>query len=313
MSSQASSEASHNRNRELKRGTISEINGVKRMYIDGYWIRYYDPPADSWTTKKNLIAGLTRRTFHHTEPGINTPGENLELARKYYENTESEKEKRVAAAMLAGALFNRATDIFTSIVDLENIGVHIKRDNQLLLECSQCLVEAMELGKSVRHISGNEGLNELWGEPLKAFTLPVNQFYMSRYVKISLSMRDMDRICNALEDVLVPMQIFDPAISAMFRFTKHAKRNCETMKRDPNYFRVWPKFVTRSDDVKELIEEIRNDESLNSDLHILKACNLLDFCHQLITNISAARVPMRKLTDKFFDSCIKMNQSLNSA
>ncbi len=293
---------------KVKMGTISEIDGVECIFIDGYWIRYYDPPAESWEARKNLIAGLTRRTFHHTERGINTPGENLELARFHFENTNSEEENRVAAAMLAGALFNRATDIFTTIADLEQIGVHIKRGNELLQECSECLEEAMELGKLVRHISGNEGINELWGEPLKAFTMSSYDFYISRYVKISLSMRDMDRINAVLKETLKPFKEFDPVISAMFKFTRYAKRNCETMKRDPLYFTVWPKFVTRSDHVTQLVDGIRQDHSPNADPSILEACNLVAECRELITYISAARVPMTKVTNRFFDTCSEFQQ-----
>ena len=292
---------------KVKRGTISEIDGVECIFIDGYWIRYYEPPAESWEARKNLIAGLTRRTFHHTERGINTPGENLELARYHYENT-SEEENRVAAAMLAGALFNRATDIFTTIADLEQIGVHIKRGNELLQECSECLEEAMELGKLVRHISGNEGINELWGEPLKAFTMSGHDFYISRYVKISLSMRDMDRINSVLKETLKPFKEFDPVISAMFKFTRYAKRNCETMKRDPLYFTVWPKFVTRSDRVAQLVEGIRQDHSLNTKPNMLEACDLVAECRELITYISAARVPMTKVTNRFFVTCEAFQQ-----
>ncbi len=298
---------------KFKRGTISKIDGVKCIFIDGYWIRYYAPPAESWEAKKNLIAGLTRRTFHHTERGINTPGGNLELARHHYENTTVAEEKRVAAAMLAGALFNRATDIFTTIADLEDIGVHIDPGNELLQECSECLEEAMELGKSVRHISGNEGINELWGEPLKAFTMSGYDFYISRYVKISLTMRDMDRINVVLKETLKPFREFDPVISAMFKFSRYAKRNCETMKRDPLYFKVWPKFVTRSDRVSQLLEEIKDDNSLNTKPFIIEACELVSECRELITYISAARVPMSKLTNRFFDTCNAFQQKIKSA
>ena len=86
-------------------GATKTINGVPSVYYDGYWIRYYEPPADSLIARKRLIESLTRRTFHHTEPGINTPGENLELARAAYEKDTDPRKKRVNGAMLAGALF----------------------------------------------------------------------------------------------------------------------------------------------------------------------------------------------------------------
>ena len=103
---------------KYENGFIKEINGKVSVYYEGYWIRYYAPPEDTLEEKKILIESLTRRTFHHTEPGINTPGEKLELAREAYDRETDPRRKRTNGAMLAGALFNRATDIFTSIVEL---------------------------------------------------------------------------------------------------------------------------------------------------------------------------------------------------
>ena len=88
-------------------GTQKTVDGQRFIFYDGYWIRYYQPPADSLVARKNLIESLTRRTFHHTEHGINTPGHALEAARRAYEKQTDARQKRVNAAMLAGALFNR--------------------------------------------------------------------------------------------------------------------------------------------------------------------------------------------------------------
>ena len=113
-------------NDRIQNGSRKEINGKPHIYYDGYWIRYYAPPEETLTNKKELLDMLTRRTFHHTEPGINTPSANLDVARSSWEEENSPTRKRVNAAMLAGALFNRAADIFSSIVDLEQNGIHIR-------------------------------------------------------------------------------------------------------------------------------------------------------------------------------------------
>ena len=78
---------------DLPNGTVREVNGRKRTYYDGYWIVYYKPPPETLTAKKNLIVNLTRRAFHHTEPGINTPGENLDQARRAYDSALIPTEK----------------------------------------------------------------------------------------------------------------------------------------------------------------------------------------------------------------------------
>ena len=68
---------------DVANGTRRVIGDRECIYYDGYWIRYYPPPPDSLAAKKRLIDSLTRRLFHHTEPGINTPGERLEAAERF--------------------------------------------------------------------------------------------------------------------------------------------------------------------------------------------------------------------------------------
>ena len=78
-----------------------------------------------------------------------------------------------------------ATDIFRTIVDLASKGVAVSSDNELMQECGQCFKEALELGKQVKHYSGQEGIDELWGEPFRAFSVPIETFYESRFIKIA--------------------------------------------------------------------------------------------------------------------------------
>ena len=68
-------------NNNIQNGSREIIDGVDRIYFDGYWIKYYKPPADSLKAKKRLIQSLTWRLFHHMEHGINIPGRLLEQVR----------------------------------------------------------------------------------------------------------------------------------------------------------------------------------------------------------------------------------------
>ena len=284
-------------------GTVRVVDGRDRIYFNGYWIVYYPPPRESLEARKNLIANLTRRAFHHTEPGINTPGENLELARKAYKHSESPEEKRVNAAMLAGALFNRATDIFTKVVELNAKGVNLGEDNELMKQCSDCLREAMEFGKSVRHHSGMEGIDELWGEPLKAFTMPLSKFYMSRYTKISLSMRDIDNIADTMIDVLNQLYAFHGVEPKLKIFAEAAKSECELIKTDATFFYVWPRFVTASDTVKAFTPEIPPGTPTAMAEHIENGNELLQSGRRLITYIAGARVPITNETRRYLRRC----------
>src|SRR3954462_14918969 len=160
-------------------GTRRLSHGVPRVYYHGYWIRAYQAPEDTLSAKKRLIEALTRRLFNHVEHGVNIPGTRLDEARRAYNDEIDPQKKRVKAAMLAGALFNRATDVFTKIVELQAMGVEIGHSNALMRQCGEHLKEALELGKMVLPRSGDEGIDELWGEPFKAFAYPIEDFYES--------------------------------------------------------------------------------------------------------------------------------------
>ncbi len=286
---------------EIENGTRRQIKGVDSVHYDGYWIRYYEPPQDTLAAKKHLIDVLTKRLFHHTEAGINTPGEKLDEARAAYEREEEPTRKRVNGAMLAGALFNRATDIFTMVVELEQKGVLISRQNELMKQCGDYFQEALELGKHVHHYSGHEGIDELWGEPLKAFLLPVSDFYDSRYMKIAQAMRDIDRITKQLEQTLCKEPVY-ATLKPLFReLALEAKTVCETLRKDPVMFELWPHFVAAGEAVLAFAPEAtaaklpraRNDAGKR----------IIQEAKALIGYLASARVPMTKSAVKFAARC----------
>src|SRR5882724_3342475 len=224
-------------------GTKRQIGGQWRVYHDGYWIKAYDAPADTLAAKKALIEALTRRLFNHVEHGLNIPGFRLEEARRAFEAETDPQKQRVKGAMLAGALFNRATQVFTKVVDIQALGLEIRSDNALMRQCSEHLQEALALGKMVLHRSGEEGIDALWGEPFKAFAYPIEDFYKSRYVKIALTMRAIDGSAEPLLKTLGDLRMFagiEPLVAA---FIATAKAKCEIMRSDSDIFDVWTSFV----------------------------------------------------------------------
>ena len=66
---------------DLPEGTRRVIDGLERVFYDGYWIKTYPVPKDTLEAKKKLIEALTRRLFNHTEHGLNIPGTRLREAR----------------------------------------------------------------------------------------------------------------------------------------------------------------------------------------------------------------------------------------
>lgn len=288
--------------------TVREIDGRKRIFYDGYWIIYYEPPEETLEEKKNLIVNLTRRAFHLTEAGINTPGERLNEAREAYEAATEPSEKRVNAAMLAGALFNRATDIFTHVVELGSDGVKISFENELMKQCSECLQEAIALGKSVRHYSGMEGIDEMWGEPLKAFTMSLAEFYHTRYVKISMTMRDLDRIADTLTDSLNRIDAFDGIGPKLKTLAEAAKRDSEIAKSDQDIFYVWPKFVAAAENVEQYRPVLPNDAPSAVKRLVHEAEDVLQRGRELIIYVAGARVPIPRTTENFLRRCEALNE-----
>src|SRR6185436_4518448 len=142
------------------------------------------------------------------------------------------QKKRVKGAMLAGALFNRAADVFTKVVEMQAVGVEIASDNALMRECGGYLQESLALGRMVLHRSGEEGIDELWGEPFKAFAFPIEEFYKSRYVKIALTMRTIDRLASEMMDSLGSWSVFSGVEPLIVEYALAAKAKCETLRTD---------------------------------------------------------------------------------
>ena len=294
---------------EPSNGDIKNIDGGDCIFYDGYWIRFYAPVEDNLINKKNLIESLTRRTFHHTEPGINTPGEKLELAREIYNKQTDPKRKRVNGAMLAGALFNRATDIFTLVVELAKKGVHISDGNELMRECEECFREALELGMSVRHYSGEEGIDELWGEPFKAFTMPIAKFYESRYIKIAQTLRDIDTIANCMIDTFETTRYFVGISTPIRELCEAAKTEAETMRSDQEIFDIWPRFVAASEDLEEFNPYMPEVMSEDTRRQVADGMRLINEGKEVLSYLASARVPMPRTTREYVARCESYTQT----
>ena len=145
--------------------------------------------------------------------------------------------------MLAGALFNRATDLITKAVELQALGIEIRPNDALMRQCGDHLEEALALGRLVLHRSGEEGIDELWGEPFKAFAFPIEDFYRSRYMKIAATMRQIDRLCDTLAATFTGVPMFAGVEPLIATFARAAQVKCETLHTDADIFEVWSSFV----------------------------------------------------------------------
>lgn len=293
----------------IKNGTKKDIDGKPCIYYDGYWIRRYAVVPDDYATKKKMIDQLTRRVFHHAEPGINTPGFRADEIRRLYELENDPARKRVKGAMLAGALLNRGTDIMTAIVDLQESGVKIESSNPLLRECGKCFMEALHLGENIKLSGGGEGLDELWGEPFKVFSLSVEEFYESRYIKVALTMSEIDKITRKLTGIVKKYPTLGEAIPIIRELGEAAKLACETIRSDPVIFEVWPRYVAAREALENFIETYLTEHETENGNGMKKVIDLIRDGGSLLKRLSTVRVPMPMSTNRFIDKCDKLLQS----
>ncbi len=288
---------------EVENGEYREIDGVLRVHYYGYWIKCYQPPTDTLSAKKLLIQSLTRRLFNHMEHGINIPGKYLDTVRASYEAEDDPQKKRVKGAMLAGALFNRAADIFTQLVELEACGVEILPGNDLMSSCGKCLQEALEYGKLVRHRNGDEGIDELWGEPFKAFVMSIEDFYQSRYVKIAMTMRNIDQVAEHMIGCLQRDRRFKGLDALIRYYADMAKRKCETLRTDEDILDVWSEFVVAGENILNFrpAQELPSENDMLIDT--IDGKHLLKEGVRLIEHITRARTSMPKSTDRYLNIC----------
>jgi len=291
---------------DVAQGEERLIDGRLRVFYDGYWIKAYVVPADSLLAKKRLIEALTHRLFNHVEYGLNVPGIRLAEARRAFLDETDQAKKRVKGGMLAGALFNRATDIFTKLVELQACGVEIQADNALMRQCGEHLQESLALGKMVLHRSGEEGIDELWGEPFKAFAFPIEEFYKSRYVKIALTMRALDAIGDALRTAIASVPPFAALAPVIDEFVRTAKLKTETLRTDPEVFEVWSSFVVAS----ETLCAFQPPSAAGSDPQLCsQLAELLRDSAVLVSSMARARVPMPKSARAFVERCESLSQT----
>lgn len=287
---------------DIPNGSVRVIDGCARRYTDGYWIKTYPVPEDTLRAKRALIEALTRRLFNHTEHGLNIPGHRLAEAKRAYEEESNPGKKRVKGAMYAGAMFNRATDIFTRLVELQSVGVEISSSNDLMRECGGCLQEALALCRLVLHRSGEEGIDELWGEPFRAFSIPLEAFYEGRYVKMAQAMRDIDNVAAAL------LRTFDtpmfPGIESVIRdFASAARTKVETLRTDRDIFDIWAEMVTAGERLANFRPLMNNPDDVREQRVASFGTQLICNGRDLIFHIARARVPMPKSTREFAERC----------
>lgn len=291
---------------QIAEGTERVIEGRLRVYYDGYWIKAYPIPSDTLQEKRRLIAVLTRRLFNHIEHGLYVPGSRLEEARSAFDSETDPARRRVKGGMLAAALFNRAADILTKLVELQSSGIVIAPSDPLLRRCGEHLQEALTLGRLVLHRSGEEGIDELWGEPFKAFAFPIPEFYRSRYLKVAMAMRCIDRVVDEAVPLLEALPGFRGVGALAIELAVAAKAYSETLRADADVFDVWTSFAVAREKLVSFRSELDQSRATHQRQQAEQGKRLVRDVAELISSIARARVPMPKSTEELIARCRKL-------
>ena len=155
----------------------------------------------------------------------------------------------------------------------------------------------------VLHRSGEEGIDELWGEPFRAFSIPVEAFYESRYVKIAQTLRDIDRIAAVMTATLASSPLFEGVDALIAEFARNARQKCETLRTDPDIFDLWADFVVASERLSAFSPRLSHRMSVREQRLAGDGLRVLQQGRDLVTYITRARVPMPKSTREYIERC----------
>ena len=195
-------------------------------------------------------------------------------------------------------------------MEIQSLGIEILHDNALMRECGDHLQEALELGRMVLHRSGEEGIDELWGEPFKAFAFPIEEFYKSRYMKIAQTMRTLDIIEDELLATFDGMVAFSGVEPLIRDCVAAAKIKCETLHTDPEIFDVWAALVVAAEKLCGFEVGLAQASSLDAQLKVRQGVQLIATGKDLIIHMTRARVPMPKSTQDYVDRLQKYRETV---
>jgi hypothetical protein len=189
------------------------------------------------------------------------------------------------------------------LVELQTLGVDLSTSSTLMRTCGEHLKEALDLGKLVLHRSGEEGIDELWGEPFKVFAFPVQEFFRSRYVKVAMAMSCIEHVGATLTEALEERPAFAGIAPLIAELTESAKAYSETARSDPDIFDVCASFAVASEKLLGFQVTLERAATSRQTREVDRGLSLVRSGTALMASIARARVPMKASTDTFARAC----------
>ena len=167
---------------------------------------------------------------------------------------------------------------------------------------------ALEYGRMIRPLTGHEGLDELWGEPFKAFSLSIDKFLESRYLKLAFTMRAIDSVRDQIIHMYAGVGFFAPFLPLVEELAESAKCACETLRTDAEYVQIWPRFVAAADRLLPLEPEVPQGADRRQYTLARRGVALIREGGKMIIDMANLRVPMPRTTRDYLERCERFRE-----
>jgi len=121
--------------------------------------------------------------------------------------------------------------------------------------------------------------------------MSMEDFFESRYIKIALTMRDLDRIAAELVNMALDFG-YDDLEEPVLEFADVCKQISEIAKSDSDIFQVWPRYVVAREQLSTYCERCSSDRDFGKRMLIDDSYRLIREGKDLMSYLAGTRVPM---------------------
>ena len=133
--------------------------------------------------------------------------------------------------------------------------------------------------------------------------MSIADFYESRYVKIAMTMKNIDQAAGFMIRCINKDVRFEGLEQLILDYALMARRKCEILVTDKDMLDVWAKFVVAGEEITGFTPRLVSDKNGCPPVDVIDSQHLLKMGVRLIAFITRARTPMPKSTDNFLQEC----------
>ena len=168
------------------------------------------------------------------------------------------------------------------------------------------LYRSTRAGKNIKLIHGDDNVNdvnELWGEPFRVFSLPIEEYYQSRYIKIAQTMAEIDLVTEEILNLIKLSPLFSDAKDKVVELSVASKLACETLRSDPVIFEIWPRYVIAREAVDDYTIDLASVKETEMRIKYKEGYELIKEGGSLVTVLSSLRVPIPDSVKNYVKKC----------